>query len=316
MSNPTDTLGDRLVNRHADQPALTPSASHRDRWLAVLEKNGIRRPKVLCAAEVPGGLVQATIGEPAGRMQLEPVPANLLMFNLSPVQALSQMREGRAFVSDMLRGEMTLMPAGVASEWSWNSTCDRLDVAVLPEVFGDGRTLEVVDRFLFRDEQLTAICRHLYREISLDAMADRLYLEFLLMELASVLQRRYSGASSKQSDIASGGGLTRVQARRVLEYIESNLEREITLRELSGILDLSPYHFARMFKYTMHTAPHRYVLDRRIERAKVMLRTNVASLLEISLSTGFCDQSHFSSTFRRAVGATPREFQRAPRPCV
>ena len=303
------------MEQHANRPGLTASASHRDRWLAVLEKNGVRRPKALCAAEVPGGLVQATIGEPGGRMQLEPVPANVLMFNLSPVQALSQMREGRAFVSDMLRGEMTLMPAGVASEWSWNSTCDRPDVAVLPDVFGDGRPLEVIDRFLFRDGQLAAICRHLYREISLDARADRIYLELLVLELASVLQRRYSGASCTQSDIASGG-VTRAQARRVLEYIESNLEREITLRELSSILDLSPCHFARMFKYTMHTAPHRYVLDRRIERAKVMLRANVASLLEISLSTGFCDQSHFSSTFRRAVGATPREFQRTPRPRI
>lgn len=232
------------MDRDADQPASTPSARHRDRWLAVLEKNGVRPPKALCAAEVPGGLVQATIGEPGGRMQLEPVPANVLMFNLSPVQALWQMREGRAFVSDMLRGEMTLMPAGVASEWSWNSTCDRLDVAVLPEVFGDGRPLEVIDRFLFRDAQLAAICRQLYREISLDARADRIYLELLVLELASVLQRRYSGASCTQSDLASGG-VTRAQARRVLEYIESNLEREITLRELSKLLDLSPYHFCK-----------------------------------------------------------------------
>jgi AraC family transcriptional regulator len=234
------------------------------------------------------------------------------MFNLSPVQALRQRRESRTFVSDMLRGEMTLMPAGVASEWSWNSTCDRLDVAVLPEVLGDGGSLDVIDRFLFRDEQLAAICRQLYQEISLDAKADLLYLESLVMELASVLQRRYSRASCAESDIASGG-LTRAQARRLLEYIESNLEREITLRELSCVVDLSPYHFARMFKYTMHTAPHRYVLDRRIERAKIMLRTNAASLLEISLSTGFCDQSHFSSTFRRQVGTTPGEFRRARR---
>lgn len=300
------------MDLQTNQSALTPSAGHRDSWLALLEENGVRRPKALCAAGVPGGLVQATIGEPGGQMRLEPAPASVLMFNLSPVQALRQAREGRTFISDMLRGEMTLMPAGVASEWSWNSTCDRLDVAVLPEVFGDGRSLKVVDRFLFRDEQLAAICRQLYREISLDMMADRLYLESLVMELASVLRRRYSRASCEESDIASGG-LTRAQARRVLEYIESDLEREITLRELSGILDLSPYHFARMFKYTMHTAPHRYVLDRRIERAKVMLRANVASLLEVSLSTGFCDQSHFSSTFRRAVGITPKEFQRARR---
>jgi AraC family transcriptional regulator len=248
-------------------------------------------------------------------MRVEPAPTHVLMFNCSPVQALRQAREGRAFVSDMLQGEMTLMPAGVASEWTWYSTCDRLDVAVLPEVFGDGRSLEVVDRFLFRDVQLAAICRQLYQEINLDTTADRLYLELLVMELAWVLQSRYSRRSCVESDSASGG-LTRAQARRVLEYIESNLEREITLRELSGILDLSPYHFARMFKYTMQAAPHRYVLDRRIERAKVMLRANATSLLEISLSTGFCNQSHFCSTFRRMVRTTPMEYRRAGRASV
>jgi len=87
------------VDQNANQHALTPSVSHRNRWLALLEKYGVRRPKALYAAEVPGGLVQATIGEPGGRMQLEPAPAHVLMFNLSPVQALRQAREGRAIVS-------------------------------------------------------------------------------------------------------------------------------------------------------------------------------------------------------------------------
>jgi AraC family transcriptional regulator len=103
--------------------------------------------------------------------------------------------------------------------------------------------------------------------------------------------------------------LTRSQARRVLEYIETNLSREVTLREMAGVVDLSPYHFARMFKRTMSTAPHRYVLERRVERAKAMLRTTGASLIEISLFTGFSDQSHFTNTFRRIVGATPTRFQ-------
>jgi len=51
------------------------------------------------------------------------------------------------------------------------------------------------------------------------------------------------------------------------------------------------------------------VLERRMERAKGMLRNARVSLVEISLSTGFSSQSHFTSTFRRLVGATPTEFQ-------
>jgi AraC family transcriptional regulator len=258
--------------------------------------------------EVPGGLVQATIGEPPGRIALDAAPANVLMFNMSPVQALRQTREGRSFVSDMLHGEMTLMPCGVPSQWSWNSSCDRLDVVVSPGVFGDESRLEVVDRFRFRDSEMETICRRLYRELSLSGTEERLYVESLVMDLAVSLLRRHSTASHA-STVLPSNGLTRIQARRVLDFIESNLSRELTLGELARIVDLSLHHFARMFKNSIGVAPHRYVLTRRVEHAKGMLRATSASLVEIGLSAGFCSQSHFSSTFRRMVGATPAEFQ-------
>src|ERR1017187_9030706 len=291
-----------------DQRIPRTTASHRDRWLALLEQHGVGCPKSLHVMEVPGGLVQATIGEPPGQISLEGMQANVLMFNVSPVQGLRQTREGRSFESDMLHGEMTLMPRGVPSQWWWNSACDRLDVLVSADVFGDGSKLEVVDRFLFRDSEMEAICHRLYREVSLNGMAGRLYVESLVTQLAVLLLRRHSTASGA-ARIPPSGGLTRNQARRVLDFIESNLSRELTLSELAGVAGLSLHHFARMFKRTMRAAPHRYVLERRVERAKGMLRTAGASLVEISLSTGFCSHSNFTSTFGRMVGATPAEFQ-------
>jgi AraC family transcriptional regulator len=291
-----------------DHQFLHSATLHRERWLALLREYGVGSPKALRVMEVPGGLVQATIGEPPGQIHLDGAPANVLMYNMSPVQGLRQTREGRSWVSDMLHGEMTLMPCGIPSQWSWNSACDRLDVAVSPEVFGDGSRLDVVDRFVFRDAEMEAICRRLYREISLGSMADRLYVESLVIQLAGLLLRHHSSASERAKTLSSSG-LTRNQARRVLDYIESNLCCELTLVELARIADLSLHHFARMFKRTLGAAPHQYVLARRVERAKAMLRTTPTSLPEISLSTGFCDQSHFTSTFRRIVGATPTGFR-------
>jgi AraC family transcriptional regulator len=234
------------------------------------------------------------------------------MFNMSPVQGLRQTRQGRSFVSDMLHGEMTLMPHGVPSQWWWNSTCDRLDVIVSPEVFGDGSSLNVVDRYVFRDSEMEAICRRLYQKLSLNGRPQRLYVESQLMRLAVLLLDRHSTAS-QAARIPPPGSLTRNQARRVLDYIESNLSHELTLRELAGIVDLSLHHFARLFKRTIGVAPYRYVLERRVERAKVMLRTANASLADISLSVGFDSQSHFTSVFGRMVGATPTEFQGSSR---
>jgi len=200
------------------------------------------------------------------------------------------------------------MPSGIPSQWSWNSTCYRLDVIISPDVFGDRNKLIVADRFLFRDREMEAICHRLYQAVSLGGMADRLYVESLVAQLAVLMGRRHSSASAATS-IPPSSGLTRHQARLVLDYIECHLSREVTLGELARIAGLSLHHFARMFKRTVGAAPHRYVLERRMERAKGMLRNARVSLVEISLSTGFSSQSHFTSTFRRLVGATPTEFQ-------
>jgi hypothetical protein len=149
--------------------------NHREQWLALLENQGVGRPKALSVVEVPSGIVQATIGEPHGRISLDGAPGSVLMFNISPVQGLRQTREGRSFVSDMLHGEMILMPRGVPSQWSWNSACDRLDVIVYPDVFGDGRKLDVIDRYVFRNSEMEAICRHLYQKLTLNRMPERFY---------------------------------------------------------------------------------------------------------------------------------------------
>src|SRR5215472_5420743 len=178
-----------------DQGTSNSTSTHRERWLAFLDNQGVGHPKALHVVEVPGGLVQATLGEPPGRISLDAAPANVLMFNISPVQGLRQTREGHSFVSDMLHGEMTLMPCGVPSQWSWNSVCDRLDVIVSPDGLGDGSKLDVVDRFAFRDHKMELECGRLYRELSLGDAADRLHVESLVMKLAVLLRQRHSTSS-------------------------------------------------------------------------------------------------------------------------
>ena len=288
--------------------SVNPESAYRDQWLALLERNGVRRPTDLQVVAVPGIVAQITRGEPSGSLKLEESPGNVLMVNLSPVQALRQVRNQRSFVSNMLCRDMTLMPTGTPSQWSWNSICDRFDLIVLPDALGDEHKIDTVDLFLFRDSELENICRQLSREIGLRDRADRLYVETLAIDIAQVLLRKYTTGAPRDKSLPKGG-LTHNRARRVVEYVESNLGRAITIRELAEVAELSTHHFVRMFKRSLGLTPYQYVLERRVEWAKELLRSKVPSLAEIGLSTGFSSQSHFTTTFHRVVGATPAEFQ-------
>lgn len=109
------------------------------------------------------------------------------------------------------------------------------------------------------------------------------------------------------------GGLSPAAVRRVQLFVEANLGRPLPLKELAGRSGLSAFHFARAFKQTMGVTPHAYVLQRRVERARELLRTTDRSLGEVALETGFGSQSHFTTVFRRITGLTPAVVRRGGR---
>jgi AraC-like DNA-binding protein len=120
------------------------------------------------------------------------------------------------------------------------------------------------------------------------------------------------GCSTAPPDVgAARGGLTPRALRRVRDHIDAHLTENITLEALAEIAGLSRCHFARAFKQSVGTAPHAYLLQRRLERAERLLKETDVSLCQVALDSGFSDQSHFSSCFRRHFGESPRSFRRA-----
>ena len=103
----------------------------------------------------------------------------------------------------------------------------------------------------------------------------------------------------------SRGGLSPALKQRICEYIESHLDEKISLEVLSSMAGLSAYHFARAFRQSLGTPPHGYLVQRRLERVKQMLRESKLPLSEIALATGFSDQSHLARHFRRLTGTSP-----------
>jgi AraC family transcriptional regulator len=95
----------------------------------------------------------------------------------------------------------------------------------------------------------------------------------------------------------------------VLEHINANLGDNLELSVLAEVAGVNLYHFARAFKQSTGESPHQYVLRRRIEQAKELLRHPQLTVIEASARTGFVDQSHFSKVFRRIVGIAPSEYR-------
>jgi AraC-like DNA-binding protein len=107
----------------------------------------------------------------------------------------------------------------------------------------------------------------------------------------------------------SRGGLAPRVLQRVCDYMEAHLGENVELEALADIAGLSRFHFARAFKQSVGIAPHSYLMQRRVERAKALVIETKLSLAQIALECGFSDQSHFARRFLQFVGVTPRSFR-------
>lgn len=105
------------------------------------------------------------------------------------------------------------------------------------------------------------------------------------------------------------GGLAGPQLTRVLHYVDSFLDENLTVDLLAEIAGLSRYHFGRAFKYTTGDTVHSYVLSRRIQRAQELLLRRNSTLVEVAAATGFSSQSHFTTVFKLRLGISPGAYR-------
>src|SRR5262249_45008094 len=106
------------------------------------------------------------------------------------------------------------------------------------------------------------------------------------------------------------GGLGCPRVRKIKELVHAKMQDELTLGEMAQSVGVSTAHFSRMFRKTMGETPHQFVLWRRIERSKEMLRAREVHVLDVAIACGFKTQQHFARVFRHVCGASPTEYRR------
>ena len=136
----------------------------------------------------------------------------------------------------------------------------------------------------------------LFRELQQENSGNGLYIDSLTNVLAVNLIRHH-GATKPRLPIYEGG-LPPRQLSQVLDYIDTYLERNIKLADLAQLLDMSPFHFSRLFKQSIGTSPYQYLSQQRVERAKQLLKKTDQLIVDIALECGFSSHSHLSKQFQ------------------
>jgi AraC-like DNA-binding protein len=178
----------------------------------------------------------------------------------------------------------------------WSTIADELTDGV-----ADGVEL-LADRVFYTDRQFRKmIDAYVARSLMVDTTAIEMDSRANLIALA--LLRSHS--SLFFSRIIRPMAIAPVRLSRVKEFVENHLSENIGLADLAAVADLSPFHFARAFRHEMGIPPHRYLMERRVEKARQLLVGTTLSLAEIALDCGFASQSHFTTAFRRHTSVTP-----------
>jgi AraC family transcriptional regulator len=178
--------------------------------------------------------------------------------------------------------------------------------ALLGSIFGDELDHAKIDKpvLMLYDDQITRCAALLADECREPLIGSRLYGENLTTALTAAL------FTSRKAPTQRAQGLSRWQLRQAMDYLEGHMMQDISLEEMARLAGLSQSQFARLFKVSTGMPPYKWSLDARIKRAQELLVLGEESISAIAIQTGFADQSHFTKTFRRATGATPKDWQR------
>ena len=211
-------------------------------------------------------------------------------------------------------GTLTILPKGLLPAMRSAQTADLLYCA-FDEAFVKGVADELEGRLApahdkrgnLRDCAISEILNLLCAEIQSAGASGRLYVDSLVQALTIrflFLGERQPARSSRTAM------LPQQHLFRVQELIESRLEADLTLQELASEVGYSRSHFLRMFHATTGITPHRYVLNRRIERARRLLGDADMSIAQVAYCCGFSSQAHLTLAFRKGCGLTPGEYRR------
>jgi AraC family transcriptional regulator len=237
--------------------------------------------------------------------------SHVMTVHLGRPLPIRQRREDISHAWTLTRGDLSLIPAG------WRTTCwteraaDFLQIELGRELVrraagdSDG-DLDLPNLFSFDDPVCRELSLSMVSEAQTHGAAARMYVE----SAAIVLAQRLLALKGRPATRAPRPGLPPAVLRRAKEFLNDQMDRNPGVTELSTAVGMNVDHFSRMFKRSTGLAPHQYLGNIRLERAKRMLVEGGSSIIEIAYEIGYANPSQFSAFFRKRTGLSPTEFRR------
>jgi AraC family transcriptional regulator len=257
----------------------------------------------------------------SGKIEEKELPAlsdHWLILPLGHPSHLSQKSDDRLHESLFQKGDSLLVPAKKSTYWRCPSSelaLTELNIHIQSELIAkvakasemDTERIDLANHFRKQDLQLQHIAMLFLAELQSGGVMGRLYVESLTQALIIHLLRHYSEVA--QIVIPENRNLTHIQLQQAIDYIHTHLDRDLSLFQIAKVINISPTYFASLFKSATGTSPHQYVIQQRVEQAKVMLSKTDMAIADIALQVGFSSQSHLTQQFKRLTGVTPRQVR-------
>lgn len=238
-------------------------------------------------------------------------------------EATMSRRAGGAWRTERVsRGVFSLLTRSEQSQWKWDRPIDvshlylrQAEIARVAEDVFEHRIEDVrmEDAVRLEDKILPGLMTAYESELDSGGLGGNLYLAALNEQLCVHLLRHYAKVSLREAPL--GGRLANWQRRRLVQYIEENLDHHLALKDLASEANISVSSLIRKFQVEFGCTPHAYVLQQRVARAVRLLsqwegRADLP-LKVVAANCGFADPSHLVRHFKRAYKQTPTEFRQS-----
>jgi AraC family transcriptional regulator len=254
---------------------------------------------------------------PIGELQTPQDRYHVVYFHVGAAVQMTCQLDGRERQGGVHHpGDLCMLPAGVLGQWTLEAPADSLLLRLSPGLVKEtAQTLRLkpahaalAPAIRFRDPHLEYIASRLRAEREHGYPYGRIFVDTLAAAVAARLLQR-QGRATTALHVAKRQ-LPKWRLRAVCDYVQANLDQDLSLAELAQIAGFSVSHFKPLFRQAMGLPVHRYVVECRVERARQLLLRRDRTLAEIAGEAGFSHQTHMARCLRQVLGIGPSDLVR------